>query len=155
MTRRGCGASSTPAAATVLALASVVLISIAMTADAAEFRRRATIKSRTPLPSGAVKVEKIVPVDRAVVEQAIKKLFAAYRPNSHELESMLDDNFRDKSRLLDTITDGDVRRAILAGIDLDSPVSELVGRRSTSPYPAPVTAPADSPPAVMTFPLST
>ena len=52
-------------------------------------------------------------------------------------------------RLLDTITDGDVRRAILAGIDLDSPVSALVGRRSTSPYPAPVTAPADSPPAML------
>ena len=51
--------------------------------------------------------------------------------------------------LLDTITDGDVRRAILAGIDLDSPVSALVGRRSTSPYPAPVTAPADSPPAML------
>ena len=44
-------------------------------------------------------------------------------------------------RLLDTITDGDVRRAILAGVDLDSPVTMLEGRRTASPYPVPVTAP--------------
>lgn len=52
-------------------------------------------------------------------------------------------------RLLDTITDGDVRRAILAGTDLDSPVSVLLERRATSPYPAPVTAPIDTLPAAL------
>ena len=71
-------------------------------------------------PSGAVKVEKIVPVDRAVVEQAIKKLFAAYRPNSRELENMLADKFRDKSRLLDTITDRVPRDAKLVVVGIQS-----------------------------------
>jgi dTDP-glucose pyrophosphorylase len=44
-------------------------------------------------------------------------------------------------RLVDTVTDGDIRRAILAGIDLTEPVTELRGRRGDSPYPEPVTAP--------------
>ncbi|MFQ5801306.1 MAG: nucleotidyltransferase family protein [Candidatus Methylomirabilales bacterium] len=48
----------------------------------------------------------------------------------------------EENRLLDTITDGDVRRAILAGLDLDTPVNALQGRRAGSPYyPQPVTAP--------------
>ena len=44
-------------------------------------------------------------------------------------------------RLLGTVTDGDVRRAILAEIDLEKPVSELLIRKASSPYPTPVTAP--------------
>ncbi len=47
-------------------------------------------------------------------------------------------------RLIDTITDGDIRRAILSGTDLDTPVSELRKRRPTSPYPKPVTAHRDA-----------
>ena len=42
--------------------------------------------------------------------------------------------------LLDTITDGDIRRAILGGVSLDSPVAVLRDRRG-SMYPTPVTAP--------------
>jgi dTDP-glucose pyrophosphorylase len=38
-----------------------------------------------------------------------------------------------KRRLLDTITDGDLRRAILAGVDLNLPVSSLASRRSRPP----------------------
>ncbi len=45
----------------------------------------------------------------------------------------------DQGHLLATITDGDIRRAILASIDLDAPVKRLVGR---SERPAPLTAPA-------------
>ncbi len=45
-----------------------------------------------------------------------------------------------EGKLLDTITDGDVRRGMLAGIDLDQCVSELMSRRTNSLYPAPVTA---------------
>jgi len=44
-------------------------------------------------------------------------------------------------RLLGTVTDGDIRRAILANTDLESPVSELLARKASSPYPKPVTAP--------------
>ena len=48
------------------------------------------------------------------------------------------------TRLIDTITDGDIRRAILSGMDLDTPVSELRKRRPTSPYPKPITAHRDT-----------
>lgn len=40
-----------------------------------------------------------------------------------------------------TITDGDVRRAMLAGEKLDAPVSELLARKDRTIYPAPITAP--------------
>lgn len=43
--------------------------------------------------------------------------------------------------LLGTITDGDVRRAMLAGMDLYTPVSKLLEQKVDSPYPEPVTAP--------------
>lgn len=42
--------------------------------------------------------------------------------------------------LLGTITDGDVRRAVLVGTHLESPVSELLRRRISTKYPKPVTA---------------
>jgi len=50
-------------------------------------------------------------------------------------------------RLIGTVTDGDVRRLILAGGSLDAPVSELLARKAGSRYPQPITARADSPPA--------
>jgi len=50
-------------------------------------------------------------------------------------------------RLIGTVTDGDIRRLILAGGSLDAPVSELLARKAASPYPQPITARADSPPA--------
>lgn len=50
----------------------------------------------------------------------------------------------EERRLVGTITDGDVRRAILAGISLDTPVSELLARKAGTAYPRPITAPASS-----------
>ncbi len=47
----------------------------------------------------------------------------------------------DKRRLMATVTDGDIRRAILAGVDLDSPVQALPDNRRTSGRPEPLTAP--------------
>lgn len=44
-------------------------------------------------------------------------------------------------RLVTTVTDGDVRRAILAGLTLDAPAESLVERKADSPYPHPITAP--------------
>ena len=52
-------------------------------------------------------------------------------------------------RLLDTISDGDVRRAMLAGVNVDAPVSSLQSRRAKSPYTAPVTAPVGTEPAAL------
>ncbi len=46
----------------------------------------------------------------------------------------------DAGRLEDTLTDGDIRRAMLAGVDFDAPVQTLRARRAASPYPVPVTA---------------
>lgn len=46
----------------------------------------------------------------------------------------------DERHLVGTVTDGDIRRVILAGIDLSVPVTELLERKSASPYPYPITA---------------
>jgi dTDP-glucose pyrophosphorylase/CBS domain-containing protein len=47
----------------------------------------------------------------------------------------------DKERhLLGTITDGDVRRAVLAGTDLESPISVIIANKISTQYPKPVTA---------------
>jgi dTDP-glucose pyrophosphorylase/CBS domain-containing protein len=43
--------------------------------------------------------------------------------------------------LLGTVTDGDIRRAVLAGIDLETPVQHLLERRNKTLYPNPITAP--------------
>ncbi|MDY6876671.1 MAG: nucleotidyltransferase family protein [Chloroflexota bacterium] len=46
----------------------------------------------------------------------------------------------EERRLLGTISDGDVRRAMLADDSLDTPISKLLARKADSPYPEPVTA---------------
>jgi dTDP-glucose pyrophosphorylase/CBS domain-containing protein len=45
-----------------------------------------------------------------------------------------------EQRLLGTITDGDIRRAILDGKGLTTPVVELLAQRAASPYPEAITA---------------
>ena len=44
-------------------------------------------------------------------------------------------------RLLDTITDGDVRRAILSALNLDLPVQRLLEKKDRGPLAVPVSAP--------------
>lgn len=44
-------------------------------------------------------------------------------------------------KLLGTVTDGDLRRIILAGISLEEPVSVLLARKTDSLYAKPITAP--------------
>jgi dTDP-glucose pyrophosphorylase/CBS domain-containing protein len=48
-------------------------------------------------------------------------------------------------RLLGTVTDGDIRRAILSGTSLDLPVQTLLDRRGSTLYPHPTTAPVGTP----------
>jgi len=55
----------------------------------------------------------------------------------------------ESQRLKDIITDGDIRRAILAGLDLDTPVGTLQKRRVHSVYPEPVTATVGTEPEVL------
>lgn len=47
-----------------------------------------------------------------------------------------------EERLLNTITDGDVRRGLLTGLQMDDSVAALVAIKSNTPHPLPVTAPA-------------
>ena len=49
-----------------------------------------------------------------------------------------------QQHLLGTITDGDVRRAILAGVDLNSAVAGLLERKKNSIYPQPIIAAASA-----------
>lgn len=48
-------------------------------------------------------------------------------------------------RLVATITDGDIRRAILAGVDLDLPAQVLLQKRANTEYAVPVTVTAGTP----------
>ncbi len=52
-------------------------------------------------------------------------------------------------RLLGTVTDGDVRRCMLAGLDLNTPVQQILDRKQSSPYPRPVTAPSGTAPETL------
>jgi dTDP-glucose pyrophosphorylase len=51
----------------------------------------------------------------------------------------------ERRRLTGTITDGDVRRAVLAGTSLEAPVQKLLDQRDKTLYPKPVTAPVGTP----------
>jgi dTDP-glucose pyrophosphorylase len=49
--------------------------------------------------------------------------------------------------LIDTVSDGDIRRAILAGTSLETPVSELLAHKVPLPHAEPITAPLGCPQA--------
>jgi dTDP-glucose pyrophosphorylase len=51
--------------------------------------------------------------------------------------------------LINTITDGDVRRGLMAGLRLDAPASGLLQIKAGTPYPEPVTASASDDPATL------
>ena len=46
----------------------------------------------------------------------------------------------ERGSIVDVVTDGDVRRALVAGGDLAMPISSILGRRLVSTYPVPVVA---------------
>ncbi len=50
----------------------------------------------------------------------------------------------DQQHLVATVTDGDIRRCILAGMNLDAPVGELLARKEKSLYPEPITASSET-----------
>jgi dTDP-glucose pyrophosphorylase/CBS domain-containing protein len=50
----------------------------------------------------------------------------------------------EQGRLLNTITDGDVRRGVLAGISLDAPVRDLLPIKNHTPHPTALTAPVNT-----------
>ncbi len=70
----------------------------------------------------------------ATIEQAIACIDLS---GSLSIALIVDDD----GRLLNTITDGDVRRGLLAGLALADSVSVLIAIKSSMPHPLPVTAP--------------
>lgn len=55
----------------------------------------------------------------------------------------------DETRLLSTITDGDVRRGILENITIDCPVRDLLDQKSGSNYEQPIVASSDADPTTL------
>jgi dTDP-glucose pyrophosphorylase len=55
----------------------------------------------------------------------------------------------DDKHLIATVTDGDLRRAILAGMDLELPVQNLLAQRDPTFHSGPVTAPEGTPDAAL------
>lgn len=53
----------------------------------------------------------------------------------------------DQRRLRATVTDGDVRRAILSGLSLHQPISRLLERKLGSAFPEPIRAPSGASPS--------
>jgi dTDP-glucose pyrophosphorylase len=84
----------------------------------------------------------------------ISSLFVKLETSIHEVIKCIDRSGRvsialivdDNHHMIGTITDGDVRRGILAGISLDEPVSRLMPIKAQMPHAAPVTASVDTDP---------
>ena len=73
--------------------------------EAAEFRSKNTIMTPTTLPAGARRVAQFMPVDRALVEKAVKRLFNACCTDIAALDGLIADNFVNKSRVLDNFVE--------------------------------------------------
>ena len=73
-------------------------------------------------------------------DASIRRAMACIDRNTRGIALVLDE----ERHLIGTITDGDIRRAILTGLNLDVPVTELLSRKSESLYPKPITASAEA-----------
>jgi len=73
-------------------------------------------------------------------ESSIRDAIACIDSNKAKIAIVIDE----ECRLLDTITDGDIRRAVLEGFDLSKPVNVLRNRRKGSVYPEPIAAPVET-----------
>jgi dTDP-glucose pyrophosphorylase/CBS domain-containing protein len=73
----------------------------------------------------------------------IRDAIACIDRNERQIALVVDE----QGRLVDTITDGDVRRAVLANLDLGSPVGILQERKARTSNPRPVCAPVETDPA--------
>lgn len=73
-------------------------------------------------------------------DTTIREAVERINKNAKGIALVVDDGLR----LLGTVVDGDIRRAILDNIDLEEPVSKILERKEGSPYAEPVTAPVGS-----------
>lgn len=85
-------------------------------------------------------------------KQDIQHLFVTPENSLREAMMCIDQNAQgialvtaQSGSLLATITDGDIRRAVLAGTDLDSPISTILLSKAQSVYPKPITARVGTP----------
>lgn len=69
-------------------------------------------------------------------DNSIRQLIAFIDRNEKGIALVVDKD----QKLLGTITDGDIRRALLEGQSLDEPVSKLIAKKFQPSYPKPVTA---------------
>lgn len=81
----------------------------------------------------------------------INKFLISYQDTIHKAIATIDRNGQGialvvdaEQHLLGTITDGDIRRAMLDNIGFDVPIKVLLDRKKGSLYPKPVTAPLGS-----------
>lgn len=72
---------------------------------------------------------------------SIREVMACIDRNAKGIALVVDE----ERRLTGTVTDGDIRRALLAGMDLDLPVQALLERRAPARHPTPLTAPVGTP----------
>jgi dTDP-glucose pyrophosphorylase/CBS domain-containing protein len=70
-------------------------------------------------------------------ESLIRQAITCIDQNSKGVALIIDD----QGHLIGTITDGDIRRAILDGVKLDAPVSEMLALKKDPSYLKPITAP--------------
>ena len=78
-------------------------------------------------------------------DSTVRSVIACIDRNGKGIAMVLD---ADK-HLIATVTDGDIRRAILAGLDVDVPVRELLSRRTNMSPEGPITAPLGTPDATL------
>jgi len=78
----------------------------------------------------------------------LKQFLVAPDSSIREVMTCIDRNAKgialvvgEERRLIGTVTDGDIRRAILADVDLSSPIQELLDQKLSPAYPKPITAP--------------
>lgn len=83
------------------------------------------------------------PIEQFLIlpETTIRAAMECINRNSCGLALIVDAD----GRLIHTLTDGDIRRAVLAGLSLGASVHELLDRRDVVPTPDPVTARAGTP----------
>ncbi len=75
-------------------------------------------------------------------EASIRQVMACIDNNARGIALVVDAD----RRLIGTVTDGDLRRAVLMGTDLEIPIRELLERKANSLYPEPITAPEEAEP---------
>ncbi len=86
-------------------------------------------------------------------ESAVRSSFVSLGTTVHDVMACINANSQrialvvdEENRLISTLTDGDIRRAILDGVTTDSRVEEVQAHKSASGAAKPVTAPIDSDP---------